>query len=68
MISPQCERQLGAAAQVCAPASIGSAGVPVPPQSQISASRLLVLSPAAVLRMLWQCGLKQMQGSQGGAA
>lgn len=54
MTSPQCERQPGAAAQVRAPASIGSAGVPVPPPSQSPACRLPVFSPGAVLRMLWQ--------------
>lgn len=52
MTSSQCERQPGAAAQMRAPASIGSAGVPVPSQSQSSASRLPVFSPGAVLRLL----------------
>lgn len=68
MTSPQCERQPGAAAQVRAPASIGCAGVPVPPPSQSFASRLPVLSPGTVQLMLWQCGVNPMRGSQGGAA
>ncbi|MDR2297827.1 MAG: hypothetical protein LBE30_05740 [Comamonas sp.] len=68
MTSPQRERQPIPAGQVSAPASIGSAGVPVSLQPQSTASRLPVFSPSAVLRMLWQCGLNQVQSSQGGAA
>lgn len=68
MTSPQCERQPNAAAQVRALASIGSVGVPVPPQSQSAASRLAVFSLRGVVCMPWQYGLNQMQGSQGGGA
>lgn len=68
MTSPQCERQPSAAVQVRAPVSIGCAGVPVLPPSQSFASRLPVFSSGAVQLMPWQCGLNQMQSSQGGAA